>query len=108
MPTLTLQDPDSGVTTDQFMNGYTLNLTADATCTGFGNGSCAITSNSTENKILNPVRSARLTTKGKKSITYGRVEVVAKMPKGDWLWPAIWYVYLSSSASIVHADTNIG
>ena len=29
-------------------------------------------------------------TRGKKSIKYGRVEVVAKMPQGDWLWPAIW------------------
>jgi Glycosyl hydrolases family 16 len=36
------------------------------------------------------VRSARLTTQGAKSIQYGRVEVVAKVPKGDWLWPAIW------------------
>ena len=29
-------------------------------------------------------------TRGKKNIRYGRVEVVAKMPVGDWLWPAIW------------------
>ena len=36
------------------------------------------------------MRSARLTTQGAKSIQYGRVEVVAKVPKGDWLWPAIW------------------
>jgi beta-glucanase (GH16 family) len=21
---------------------------------------------------------------------YGRVEVRAKLPKGDWIWPAIW------------------
>jgi beta-glucanase (GH16 family) len=40
--------------------------------------------------MIPPVRSARLTTKGKKSIRYGRVEVVAKLPRGDWLWPAIW------------------
>jgi hypothetical protein len=33
----------------------------------------------------------RITTKGKKTIKYGKVEVVAKLPKGDWLWPAIWY-----------------
>jgi beta-glucanase (GH16 family) len=31
---------------------------------------------------------------GTKTITYGRVEVVAKLPAGDWLWPAIWYVLL--------------
>lgn len=23
-------------------------------------------------------------------MTFGKVEVVAKMPQGDWLWPAIW------------------
>jgi len=26
----------------------------------------------------------------KAHIKYGRVEVVAQLPKGDWLWPAIW------------------
>jgi beta-glucanase (GH16 family) len=41
-------------------------------------------------RVINPVRSARINTKGKKSIRYGKVEVKAKMPKGDWLWPAIW------------------
>jgi beta-glucanase (GH16 family) len=51
---------------------------------------CSIRSNKTSGAIINPVRSARLSTKGKKSITYGKVEVVAKMPKGSWLWPAIW------------------
>ena len=40
--------------------------------------------------MINPVQSARLVTRGKKHIRYGKVEVVAKMPQGDWLWPAIW------------------
>ena len=39
---------------------------------------------------INPVQSARLRTAESFSFTYGRVEVVAKLPKGDWLWPAIW------------------
>lgn len=34
--------------------------------------------------------SARLSTINSHSIKYGRVEVVAKLPRGDWLWPAIW------------------
>lgn len=34
--------------------------------------------------------SARLTTKGKKEISRGRVEVRAKLPGGVGLWPAIW------------------
>lgn len=33
--------------------------------------------------------SARLTTRKSHHIQFGKVEVVAKLPKGDWLWPAI-------------------
>jgi len=51
---------------------------------------CSRNSNISSHAIINPVRSARLTTQGAKWIQYGRVEVVAKLPKGDWLWPAIW------------------
>ncbi|KAL2060631.1 hypothetical protein VTL71DRAFT_9272 [Oculimacula yallundae] len=96
VPTLTLESTD--ITVDQLMNGYTVNLTADGTCTNSGGhrssedyvSPCSVVSNSTKNQIINPVRSARLTTAGKKTIKYGRVEVTAQMPKGDWLWPAIW------------------
>jgi hypothetical protein len=79
---------------------YTVNLTADGTCTSgtdevatedWWANPCARTSNITTGDIINPVRSARLTTSGNVAIKYGRVEVVAKMPKGDWLWPAIWF-----------------
>ena len=34
--------------------------------------------------------SASLTTRGKGSWTYGRIEVRAKLPKGRGTWPAIW------------------
>ena len=34
--------------------------------------------------------SGKLTTVTSYSMKYGRVEVKAKLPKGDWLWPAIW------------------
>jgi beta-glucanase (GH16 family) len=30
------------------------------------------------------------------TIKYGRVEVKAKIPKGDWLWPAIWMMPVDS------------
>lgn len=40
--------------------------------------------------IINPVTSARLRSSRGFSFRYGRVEVRARMPKGDWLWPAIW------------------
>ncbi|CAH1794725.1 unnamed protein product [Owenia fusiformis] len=37
--------------------------------------------------IVNPVMSGKIHTK--ESFRYGRVEVIAKMPQGDWLWPGI-------------------
>ena len=39
---------------------------------------------------MNPIQSARLRTAKSFSFRYGRLEVEAKMPKGDWLWPAVW------------------
>lgn len=98
VPTLTLGS--TNITYDQLINGYTLNLTADGTCTsleqrvseGTTTSPCFTRSNSSTGTIINPVRSARLSTAGKKTIKYGRVEVVAQLPTGDWLWPAIWYV----------------
>ncbi|OQO07975.1 hypothetical protein B0A48_06768 [Cryoendolithus antarcticus] len=88
VPTLTTESTD--ITPEQLYDGYTLNLTTAKTCTSTDYTMCSIYSNKTTGDIINPVRSARMTTKGKKSIQYGKVEVVAKMPKGDWLWPAIW------------------
>jgi beta-glucanase (GH16 family) len=91
VPTLTTET--TGITEEQIINGYTLNITkadGDGSCTSTDYKSCGIRSNSTTGAIIPPVRSARMTTKGKKSIKYGRVEVVAKTAKGDWLWPAIW------------------
>lgn len=36
--------------------------------------------------ILNPVRSASLRTINSFSFKYGKVEINAKLPSGDWLW----------------------
>ncbi|KAI1839982.1 hypothetical protein JX265_013598 [Neoarthrinium moseri] len=96
VPTLTTQSTD--ITYGQLMNGYTVNLTTDGTCTDrdqrtselVTSNPCSAVSNSTKGTMINPVRSARLTTAGKKTIRYGRVQVEAKLPAGDWLWPAIW------------------
>ncbi|XP_052237086.1 beta-1,3-glucan-binding protein-like [Dreissena polymorpha] len=40
------------------------------------------------NGILPPVMSGKL--KSKKTIKFGRVNVRARIPQGDWIWPAIW------------------
>jgi beta-glucanase (GH16 family) len=39
---------------------------------------------------INPVMSGKITTVNSLAIKYGRVEIKAKLPKGKWLWPAIW------------------
>lgn len=41
----------------------------------------------TGTNIINPIRSARLHSVDSFSFKYGRMEVVAKLPTGDWLWP---------------------
>lgn len=45
------------------------------------------------NNIIKPVRSARLTTEKSFSFKYGRIEVIAKVPQGDWLWPGENHTY---------------
>ncbi|KAJ6629849.1 concanavalin A-like lectin/glucanase domain-containing protein [Mycena sp. CBHHK59/15] len=51
---------------------------------------CSGVSNATTGQILPPVMSARISTRRSARIRFGRVEVRAKLPTGDWLWPAIW------------------
>lgn len=58
-------------------------------CTDPNEANCDCTA-SGRNAIINPVRSARLRTPETFSFKYGHVEVFAKAPQGDWLWPAIW------------------
>ncbi|KAG5717215.1 Beta-1,3-glucan-binding protein [Termitomyces sp. T112] len=55
-----------------------------------GGNSCKAVTNTAAGSVINPVMSAKITTKGKVGIKYGRVEVVAKIASGDWLWPAVW------------------
>jgi len=40
--------------------------------------------------VINPIQSAKLRTLGKFNFKYGKVEVKAQLPKGDFIWPAIW------------------
>ena len=80
----TLQDP--GLIT----KNNVMNFTANKLCTSPVVLNCVAITNTTNGTIVNPVKSARLNTKKGASIKYGRVEVTAKIPAGDWLWPAIW------------------
>ncbi|KAI1328657.1 concanavalin A-like lectin/glucanase domain-containing protein [Xylariaceae sp. FL0255] len=69
-----------------------INLLADGSCTGTTFQECVAATNTTTGNatIVPPTKSGRINTKKGASIKYGRVEVTAKLPQGDWLWPAIW------------------
>lgn len=109
-PTLT----SNMIGSDAVLNGYTYNLTdctynstnpianpGSSNTTGFNAAAyyqaCGAVSNSTTGAIINPIQSARITTRNKASIRYGRVEVRAKVPRGDWLWPAIWMLPVNNT-----------
>ncbi|XP_062622092.1 beta-1,3-glucan-binding protein-like [Saccostrea cucullata] len=56
------------------------------TCTNNVNNGCY--KSAYGNEILPPIMSGKVTTRA--VIRYGRVNVRARVPKGAWLWPAIW------------------
>jgi beta-glucanase (GH16 family) len=64
---------------DAIFNGYTYNLTG---CTNQDWKGCGVVSNSTTSTVINPIQSARLTTRKSHSIQFGKVEVRAKIPRG--------------------------
>ena len=68
----------------------TINLTQQHICTGEFRSDCWISTNTSNGSIVNPVKSGRITTKLGPKIKFGRVEITAQLPAGDWLWPAIW------------------
>lgn len=47
-------------------------------------------SSTPQSEVTRAFSSARLTTQGKASWRYGRVEVRARLPQGQGTWPAIW------------------
>ena len=57
---------------------------------------CSAVSNATTGQIIPPVRTARLRTRTA-SIRYGKVEVVAKIPKGCVCFPSIAYYAFTNS-----------
>lgn len=69
---------------------HVINLTADGICSSDLIQNCVAVTNTTNGTIVPPVKSGRVSTRDSHSIRYGRVEVTAQLPSGDWLWPAIW------------------
>lgn len=72
----------------------------------FQTSSCS-QNNSCYYSIINPVTSARVSLKnnpptmpdGTKGFQYGRLEILAKIPSGDWLWPAMWMLPVGTGIS---------
>ena len=73
------------------------NLSLGASCTGTTFYACNAVTNTTNGTIVPPVKSGRITTRNGPTIKYGRIEVTATLPSGDWLWPAIWLLPLNST-----------
>jgi hypothetical protein len=82
----TLQDED------KVENDHLMDLLADGSCTSDSFTSCVAATNTTagNSSIVPPTKSGRINTRKGATLKYGRVEVTAKLPEGDWLWPAIW------------------
>jgi beta-glucanase (GH16 family) len=99
--TLVWRDEFSGNSLDQNVWNY-----ETGNNNGWGNNELEYYTNSSKNAFVSngnliiearkePVggfnySSARLTTQNKKSFTYGRVDIRAKLPKGKGVWPALW------------------
>ncbi|KHO00226.1 glucan 1,3-beta-glucosidase [Metarhizium album ARSEF 1941] len=69
-----------------------IDLLKDGTCTSKDWHSCVAATNTTagNSSVVPPTKSGRINTIKGARLKYGRVEVTAKLPEGDWLWPAIW------------------
>jgi beta-glucanase (GH16 family) len=81
----TLQDAD------KMEKSTTIDLTDDG-CTSDNFYDCVAVTNTTagNSSVVPPTKSGRIHTKKGATLKYGRIEVTAKLPEGDWLWPAIW------------------
>ncbi|XP_012945133.1 beta-1,3-glucan-binding protein [Aplysia californica] len=82
-PTFTVDDPRFD---ENFLKNGKMDMTQlFGVCTQSANYGC-----SREGKygLLPPVMSGKV--KSVPTLKYGTVEVRARIPKGDWLWPAIW------------------
>jgi beta-glucanase (GH16 family) len=101
--------PGMALTWSDEFNGKTLNTsnwTQETGGSGWGNNELEYYTSSANNTFLtggylviearketigtNNYTSARLKTQNKKTFTYGRMDIRAKLPKGQGLWPAIW------------------
>lgn len=68
-------------------DGDFVDLSATGVCTSTLRQDCYVLQNSTGYTAVPNIKTARLKTR--KSFTFGKAEIVAKMPKGDWIFSTI-------------------
>lgn len=74
-----------------------INLTSSGSCTSDVYYNCVAATNVTNGTVVPPVKSGRINTLKGATIKYGKIEVTAQMPVGDWMWPAIWMLPVNST-----------
>lgn len=74
-----------------------INYTKMGICSSTVLSNCVTSTNTTNGTIVQPVKSGRINSKKGAKIKYGRVEVTATLPTGDWLWPAIWLLPMNNT-----------
>jgi Glycosyl hydrolases family 16 len=93
----TLQDQSLIIANGSIINLLNLSST---TCASTQWSDCVSITNLSNGTIVPPVKSARVSTRLSTKIKYGRVEVTAKMPRGDWLWPGIWMLPVNQTYGV--------
>ncbi|KIW12162.1 hypothetical protein PV08_09437 [Exophiala spinifera] len=88
-------------------HNVSLNLLNRGTCTTTGWDNCVSVTNTTNGTVINPVKSGRINTSPGANIRFGRIEVRAKLPQGDWLWPGIWLFPTNSVYGVWPASGEI-
>ena len=99
---LVWSDEFDGTELDASSWTYELGNGCDIGLCGWGNNELQIYTDTEENTVLadgtltitaredSPYSSARIITKDKRAFRFGRIDIRAKLPEGQGIWPAIW------------------
>lgn len=77
-------------TTDVFGNDQLRQEFVLSECSGQPESMDCVFDPKVQRDFVHPIVSSQITTSGRFSFKYGRVEIIAKMPTGDWIFPQLW------------------
>ena len=80
---------DIGTGSGGWGNNESQYYTSNNTNCSVGNGKLTITAKK-ESQGGSSYTSARILTKGKREFQFGRIDIRARLPKGQGIWPALW------------------